>query len=172
MERLTEAGSLYLNDYQILDEARKEVDRYLNSVVEEVNNIVSAEIPNILTEKYKINVWENKSSKGHFEVQFICMYDTSIMRRDKVDLSLIYKDIRNEYNINSASAKVYLYAPSIASKLENRLSKLSEEKIGENIFQQSIIEFDLNNSLSTAMKISSEMLNKTKSVVSFLEELD
>ncbi len=171
MEKLSEAGILYLTDYQILNEAMKEVERFLDSIVEEVNIIVSSRIVEIGSDKIRIDLWENQSSKGHLQVSFVGLIDSELVRRGKVDIYLTYKDIRNLDSVSPMSARVSVWSPNIASKLEKVLKKKSVDKLGIDIYESVIIEFDLNNSMATAQRIADEVLSKCDTIVSLLEEI-
>lgn len=162
MRKISEAGALYLKDYQVLTEARREVEKYLNSIVDVVYKIISDEKNSFSFKDFKINLWQNQSSKGHLEVQFINLEDTNLLRKDKIDIYIIYKDIRNADDIDTSSGKVFVWSPNLALKLENYLRELSIEKFGEDIYTPTIIEFDLNDSIETAETISKEVLNKAK----------
>lgn len=171
MEKLSEAGVLYLTDYQILNEAKKEVERYLNSVVEEVNTIVSSRVEELTTDKIKVNLWENQSSKGHIDVYFASLTDSALLRRDKADIYVVYKDIRNLDNNSPTSARVSVWTPNVASKFEKVMKKKSLDKLEMDIYESVIIEFDLSNSMDTAQRIADEMLSKCETIVSLLEEI-
>ena len=160
MERITEAGSLYLNDYQILTEARKEVERFLNSIVDEVYNILMSGKENLDSNNFSIHIWQNQSSKGHLQIEFKNLRDDEVFREDKVDLYIIYKDIRNLDDIKPNSAEVSVWSPNVASKLENHLRALSIKKLGEDIYKPAVVGFDLRNSISTAENIAREIFNK------------
>lgn len=172
MEKLTEAGKLYLCDYQILTEARKEVERYLNSVVEEVYSIISKETDDLSSNDFRIYLWENQSSKGHLEVQFICSNDNSIFRKSKADIYIIYKDIRNTNLLSPVSSKVFTWSPTVASKLEKILRKSSLEKFGEDLYKPVIIELDINSSTQAADKIAREILKRCNFVINLLQSLN
>lgn len=171
MERISEAGALYLNDYQILTEARKEVERFLNSIVEEVYNIILNEKEKLDTNNFRISLWNNQSSKGHMRVEFISLKDDNIFRKDKADLHIIYKDIRNVDRIQPTSAQIVVWSPNVSSKLENDLRALSVEKLGEDIYNPLVVEFDLNNSISTAEKIAREIFSKGDLINQLIKEI-
>ena len=172
MEKLTEAGKLYLYDYQILTEARKEVERYLNAVVEEVYNIISKEIDDLSSSGLKIHLWENQSSKGHMSLQFICLNNDCIFRKGKADIHIIYKDIRNTDLLSPVSSKISTWSPTVASKSESILRKLSIEKYREDIYEPKIIELDLNSSTQAADEIAREILNRCNMLVSLIQSLN
>jgi len=171
MKRLSEAGVLYLRDYQILTEARNEVERFLNSIVEEVYSIVSNEIDNLSLDNFNTHIWENQSSKGHMQIQFICLKDNGLFRKNKPDLYIIYKDIRNTDRISPVSGDVFVWSPAVASKLEKTLMNLSIEKLGKNIYQPTTVEFDLNNYIYTAENIAREIFNKYNLIVKLVKEI-
>lgn len=171
MERLSEAGVLYLKDYQILTEARNEVERFLNSIVEEVYSMVSNDIDNLRLDNFKTHIWENQSSKGHMQIHFISLEGDGLFRKNKVDLYIIYKDIRNTDRISPTSGDVFVWSPAVASKLEETLVNLSIEKFGKNIYQPTTVEFDLNNSIHTAENIVKEIFNKYNLIEELVKEI-
>ncbi|MDY0236315.1 MAG: hypothetical protein RBR71_09815 [Gudongella sp.] len=171
MERISEAGVLYLNDYQILTEARKEVERFLNAIVDEVYNIIVNETDKISSDNFSTNIWQNQTAKGHLEVQLIGLKENSIFRKDKADLYIVYKDIRNIDDIEPNSGKITVWSPNVASKLEKSLGSVSMKSLGEDIYQSTIVEFDLNNSMSTAEEIAREIFNKYDLIEKLITEI-
>lgn len=172
MERISDAGVLYLEDYQILTEAKNEVERFLNAIVEAVTTSMRSEEDNLCSDHFAACIWKNQSSLGHLEVIYENLQDNHMFRKEKVDLYIIYKDIRNVDDIAPNAAKVYVWSPKVASKLEQRLRKLSLEKWGEDLYEPTIIDFDLKNSVSTAEKIVNEMINKNDMIEKLMREIE
>jgi len=172
MEKLSEAGKLYLKDYLVLDQARKDLHRFLNAVVDEVYEIISEEKDDLSSEEFKLKLWKNQSSKGHMQIQFLCLKDKELFRKDMVDLYIIYKDIRNTTDLeSSASVKVHLYSPAVASKLEEKLRKLSIEELGKDIYEAERIEVDLDSSSQTAENIAEYILDQCNLIRNLIKEL-
>lgn len=68
MEKLSEEGKLYFNDYLILSEALNDTNRFLNVVVEKAHDIILKDENDLEPKDFTIGLWENKSNKGHLEV--------------------------------------------------------------------------------------------------------
>lgn len=171
MERISEAGILYLNDYQILTEARKEVERFLDSIIDEVYNILTNDKQSFDSNNFSMHIWKNQSSRGYMEVQFKNLRDGNLFRKDKVDLYIIYKDIRISDDIHPNSVEITVWSPNVASVLEDVLKRISTEKLGFDIYKPTIVEFDFNNSIASAEKIAREIFNKTDLIEKLVGEI-
>ena len=172
MEKLTEAGRLYLNDYSILEEARKDAIRYLNAVVEETYELVNEEIEDMAPEGFEMYTWKNDSSKGVMGTSFRCVSEIIYFRKDKVDLTMNYKDIRRAKDLSDSKfIKIYLTSPKIASNLEERLREFAEERIGEDIYSSDFIRLNYDNSSQTAEELSEKILDKCNTVRELIIDL-
>lgn len=149
MERLTDAGNLYLNDYQILNEARKEVDRYLNAVVDSVYEMLKSENYNFSTDLFKVNIRNNESSKGNLNMSLRYLKDGAILKKNKINFNITYKDIRHEDRIQPTECRIYLWSP-VDTNLKNIISPLALEKLGKDIYNPTMLELDLSNSTNAA----------------------
>ena len=161
MEKLTEAGRLYLADYNILEEARKDMNRYLNAVVDEAYELLNEEIDEMAPEHFEMFTWQNNSSKGIMHASFRCISDIKIFRKGKLDLKVNYRDIRKAKDLTDPKySKIYLRTPKISSDLEDKLRSLSQAEIGEDIYRADLVRLDYDSSSKTADDIKENILEK------------
>lgn len=169
MEKLSEEGKLYLKDYLILEEARNDANRFLNTIIERVYSLVENEKDDLNTDNFRLVLWENKTTRGQMSVRFGAIKDINLFRKDLFDVFLRYRDIRNTTDLSSArKIKLYLYSPAVSSKLENKLQELSEREYGENIYDPQIIKINLDSSQQSAEKIAEIILNKCMQIINLL----
>ncbi|MGM0549309.1 MAG: hypothetical protein ACQER0_08575 [Bacillota bacterium] len=172
MEKLSEAGKLFLEDYLVLNEAKNDVDRYLNTVVRKVHDIILEQLDDFTSEDLRLNIWENKSTRGRLQVRFESLTEHELFRKNKYDLYIMYRDIRNATDLfTNNSVKLYLYSPAVVSNLEDTLIRLSQEKLDYNIYNKKVIELDLNSSTQTAEKIAEEIFDMINIIKNLLNEI-
>ncbi|MGM0411002.1 MAG: hypothetical protein ACQEQF_09610 [Bacillota bacterium] len=161
MEKLSAAGKLYLKDYLTLEEARKDMERFLNSVLDEIKNLFKEEIEGLVPEGFEINTWIRKNSKGAMSISYFCTGQIKYFREDSSDLHIVCKDIRVATDLTeSTCVKINLQTPKVASDVENKLIELSQVMYNENIYEPNYIRLDLNNSSNSAEKIVDQILKK------------
>lgn len=93
--QLSNSGKLYLNEYYILTEAKKELDLYFDLVVDQVYQNLKLEEENYNNANFQWFVWQNKSTKGRIDIEFKTLGKLPIFREGKADVYVIYKDIRH-----------------------------------------------------------------------------
>lgn len=168
MEKLSEAGKLFLKDYLVLNEAKNDVDRYLNTVVRKVHDIILEQLDDFNSKDLQLNIWENKSTKGRLQIRFKSLTEHELFRKNKYDVYIMYRDIRNATDLfTNNSIKIYLHSPAVVSNLEDTLKKLSQEKLNYNIYTQKIINLDLDSSTQSAEKIAEEIF----AMINIIKEL-
>ena len=74
--------------------------------------------------------------------------------------------------MSPVSSKISTWSPTVASKSESILRKLSIEKYREDIYEPKIIELDLNSSTQAADEIAREILNRCNMLVSLIQSLN
>lgn len=172
MEKLSEAGRLYLKDYTILEEARKDMIRYLNAVVEEANELINEEIEELAPEGFRVSTKKVKASKGKLFIRFECLEDYKGFRKNKVDISVSYRDIRRTSDLSDSTfTKIYSNTPKIASDLESKMRSLSEEKFGVDIYKPEYVNLNLDNSSKSAEEIKENILDKCNKIRKLINEL-
>lgn len=105
MDRLSEAGRLYLKDYYILNEAQKDVFAFFNRVQDAIYQNMSErrdELPTINDFTWK--TWFSKANPGRISIWPEPIRDISIFRKGKEELSLICRDARHDNNLASTDA--------------------------------------------------------------------
>ena len=175
MEKLTEPGRLYLKDYLILEEARKDMERFLNSVVDEAYDLIEEELEDLAPENFTLKPWKGESQNGKLHINFICKnnYDLSFFRENKIDIRIIYRDIRNTMDLNDPTfIKIFISSPTVASDVGSKLKNMSLEEYDINIYKPKYLKLDLDNTLNSAEMVKEEMLNKCNEalkLISFIQ---
>jgi len=163
VEKLTEPGRLYLKDYLILEEARKDMERFLNSVVDEAYDLIEEELEDLAPENFVLDLWQNESTKGQLYIRFKSSNDTNfdLFRANKSDITIKYKDIRNTIDLSDPIfVKIFAESPTVASGVEDRLKNMSLEEYDNDVYQPKYLRLNLDNSSKSAELIRDEVLNK------------
>lgn len=162
MGKLSKEGKLYLKDYLILNRARDEANKFLDAIVEEVDKRLQAE--DLAADDFKIEVWQSQSVKGQLQLQFRSEKDSDLLRKDKVDLYLVYRDVRNTKNLPSTkAAKIFVYIPDEAAKLK--------EELADDVYKSKVVEFDLSSSDHTAEEVTAAIIDKFNQIKKLLSQL-
>lgn len=83
---------------------------------------------------------------------------------------MIYEDIRNTTDLKSSNTfKIYVYSPTVASKLENKLSEISTEKFNHDIYIPEVVDFNLDSSSQSAEKVAERVLEKCNYINQLIE---
>lgn len=172
MEKLSEAGKLFLKDYLVLNEAKNDVDRYLNTTVRKVHDIILEQLDDFNTEYLQLNIWENKSTRGRLQIRFKSLIEHELFREDRYDIYIMYRDIRNATDLfTNNSVKIFLHSPAAVSNLKDSLIKLSQKKLGYNIYNKKIILLDLDSSTQSAEKIAEEIFDMINIIKELLKDI-
>ena len=132
MESMTRAAELYLEDYYILSEARSELDRYLDRMLEEVYDALSSETERLNDEESEWRIWRNKSSSGIIQLElFIKTPQFEFLRHKKSDIYVQYKDIRQTTRITTPkSVEISTFCTRLDKRLKQELNQRSNELFG------------------------------------------
>jgi hypothetical protein len=107
------------------------------------------------------------------QINFLSLKDKELFRKDKVDVKIIYKDIRNTIDLFSpTSVKVYVDSPTIASELEEELRKLSKQELDRDIYEAEVVEFDSDSSSQIAGKVAEQILDQCNLLRNLIKKLD
>ena len=162
MAKLSKEGKLYLKDYLILDRAREEANKFLDAIVEEVyDNLQTKELE---ANNFTIELFQSQSFKGQLQLQFRSLEDNDFFRKEKVDIYIVYRDVRNSKQLPSTKAgKVFVYISDEAEDLK--------EKLDEDVYKSTIVEFDLSNSSQTAEEVTEAIINQFNQIKDLLSQL-
>ena len=151
MAKLSKEGKLYLKDYLILDQAREEANKFLDAIVEKVYDNVQAK--ELEANNFTIELFQSQSFKGQLQLQFRSLEDNDFFSKEKVDMYIVYRDVRNSKNLPSTkAAKVFVYISDEAEDVK--------EKLDDDVYKSEIVEFDLSSSDHTAEKVTEAIINQ------------
>lgn len=133
MEKLTEAGRLYLTDFYILDEARDDLFTFLNYITDQVyekwlehknaKELFNKE-PNLIW-----GGWKNKSTPGYMDFAPRSEDDNEygLLEKGKTGITLSYGDIRHRSALyNPASIQLNI---SVVNNVRKKLNQVSPDKM-------------------------------------------
>lgn len=171
--KLSEAGKLYLEDYILLEQAKADVDQFLNSLAETVYDRLKMEIDVYGELPYTGRAWLNQSTKGRIDLDVMTSDENTILRPNKADISIIYKDIRHYTKLtSSATIRISVWTPDVAKSVRQHLEVLCARKEIESCYQDQIVAVDLDDLQSTADEIVGVMMSKFTSIVDLLKVED
>ena len=171
MTRISEVGKLYLDDYQILAEARSEAHSFLDSIIEGVVNRLEDQKDRMKTELFEINIWSNQASKGFIEIQLINRFEGDIIEKEKKDLYVVYKDVRHVNSIKPTEGTVFLHSPKKASNIEKQLTDHTIKTRKQNIYEPKTVTFDLSDAMTTADEIVEQMFDTYDFIIDVVKEI-
>lgn len=170
MSKISEAGKLYLEDYYILNEAKKEAGNYLDDVLKQVHNIVSDEIKSLDKPYLKWEIWVNQSTRGYMQIYLVPQSEKEISKKSKI--SILYKDVRYTTELsNTSSVRISVWTSSEAKYFIKEVKKLSMNLMNKDIYKTKILPLDLNDSVQSAETISEYILDVYNSINLIIEEL-
>lgn len=171
MESLSKAGLLYLKDFVILNQARKDVDEYLNDVVEQVYGNVRSLKGSVIIQGFDWGVWQNKSTRGHLEINITAKDNIKGFRKDKPDVYIMYNDIRCSSKITDPlSVQVNIWSPSIANGLKRELSIISKKLLDKDIYESTYIDLNVESSSESSERIMSSIIQKFNELSMVIDE--
>ncbi|MFW5891713.1 MAG: hypothetical protein ACOCUI_05790 [bacterium] len=165
MDRLSEAGELYLDNYFVLEQASNEVENYLDSVLENTIELVMKGLKELNSDYFEWSYRVNNSNPGIIFFWPNNLKESNVFRLDKRDIYVLYKDIRYLSDIDETNKiKVYTDNPNISSYLEDIIGKVVKHEERNKIYKEEFIELDLGNSVSSAEIISDRILDRCEAV--------
>lgn len=164
MEKLSQAGRLYLEDYYILSEALKDIDDFLESIIDQVQESLINITDELSIPELNWSLWRNKSSRGSIEINGFAKTNILSIGKKKAKIIIEYKDIRKtDELINPATIIISVWSPGTANEFKKKMQNLSKDFLGEDIYKKEYLELDLESASKSAEKISefiSEQCNK------------
>lgn len=133
MEKLTEAGRLYLNDYYILEEARDDLDTFLNYITDQVyekwiehkNNKEDFNMEAGLT----WGSWKSKGNPGNiqFAPEGSGNSGFGFLEKGESGVTLYYGDIRHRSELyNPSSIQLHI---SVVNNIRKKLNQVPPDKL-------------------------------------------
>ena len=118
MEKLSQAGRLYLEHFYILQEAQNDVNNFLNEVVEKTyQGLLEKKDLLPVPKNFTWQIWKNQASPGVIEISPVALTETGLFSKGKVDLHLTYLDVRHDSKLTETDAV------SITINSTNRIRK-------------------------------------------------
>ena len=118
MEKLSQAGRLYLEHFYILQEAQNDVNNFLNEVVEKTyQGLLEKKDLLPVPKNFTWQIWKNQASPGVIEISPVALMETGLFSKGKVDLHLTYLDVRHDSKLTETDAV------SITINSTNRIRK-------------------------------------------------
>ena len=148
MSKLSDAGKFYLADFKILQTVNDELDKFLDEIMKNVMENLQKDLVEPTKHKYKsLNIWENKSGKGFFELSFLNEYKNREYKDGKV--FIIYNDPRqlDEYD-KTELIEIDVYINSTRKPFEREFKAINDK-----VLEKKVFEIDLNNSENTVNSI-------------------
>lgn len=105
MEKLSEAGKLYLQDYYILNDAQNDVFVFLDALMNQVYQNVAEGIKDLYDPGniFSWEAWKNESKPGRLGVWPLPESETVPFRKGKSDLYLRCCDVRHEAGLSETA---------------------------------------------------------------------
>lgn len=171
VEKLSRAGLLYLKDYNILNEARKDMERFLNEIINQVYKRLKEVKNEFNSSDFKWGVWENKSSKGHLEVSNAAEIEFGGFKKGKANIYIIYDDIRNKSNItNPLTVCISVRSPLALRALKEELKSISNDILSKDIYEPTFVNLDIENSDNSVEEVTASIMEKCKEVNLVIQE--
>lgn len=173
--KMSEEGKLFLNDYYILNEAKRNMESYLNEVFNRLEYLFSLKNAEINTDLYKWESWRNKSTDGTIQFFIKPRIDITNMRKEKADIYIIVYDVRNTSELkNTNEVLVKLVTNKTNKALIQMLNKLNEDFHNSSLLKSITINLSLENSEADAdniMETINSVFSETNNVVDKLIEI-
>ena len=130
MATLSEEGSLYLEDYVILDHARRDLFEFLTALVNQVEGLLQTLMAEVQAPPGF--VWEIENTRageaGYLEINATALSDTDLVARGRYDICVIYNDVRY---FEGVPPKCISLAACVTKKFIGNLRKLNVQRIEE-----------------------------------------
>lgn len=166
MTSMTDAGALYLNDYYILSEARKEMDQFLNHVVTNVHAKLIEELKLIPDDIIKWTIWINQTSLGYMQITAIATKQIS------KPIYIIYRDIRNTSSLTDPkSIELSISTIAEAKQLKLDLNRLSQKMFSYLLTDPIYPTLNLSSSEESVDTIVSVILNRCNQLIQIIQTM-
>ncbi|UCZ52919.1 hypothetical protein LGQ02_19390 [Bacillus shivajii] len=182
MKVLSNAGQLYLNEYYALKHAEHEVNKYLDNLTNHTYQYIVTHCSKLEANQYTWNCHHSKP--GRIELYPYFSNNQGIFESDKVELSVLYRDVRDYDDMEKTeSVRLSIYCrKALKEKLNklpettlNKASQLAEKhgikiqvKTGKPLFYM-YIDLDLGDVEKSAKVIGEDMIRIGKGLDTFID---
>lgn len=170
--KMTEAGKLYLRDYYILNEAKRDMDSYLNDIFDRLETLFQQKTTEINNNAYTWAYWRNKSTDGM--IQFYVTPNEKIpnLRTGKSDIYLMVQDVRNTSElINAETVKIGMFANKTNKALIQAFCLINQEFNRSDKLKSQFFDIKLENSVRDSEDIMEILLSDFLMVNAALDQL-
>ena len=170
MAKLTAAGTLYLKDYYILNEARAEMEKYLDQVLSAVHLKLVDVTQELEDEIVSWGLWKNQSSPGYMGIYpKLLKGNSNIWRIGKADAYVVYRDVRHSSRIKDPySVELSVSTYGLAKLLRQEIERCSQNLFGQNIIgyhYPSIVPESSDESADIIADAAQDLLIKLKEII-------
>lgn len=168
--KLSEAAKIYLSEYYILEQAKKNVDEFLNSVAEETYNYLNQNQERIILSgiKWDIERFDPKKvkSKSKLRIKLIATNNNKeTLTTDTHFIYVIYKDVQNTIDlVNPHTVRIHAWTPNKYKEIREQIVTMNKDVIKNDIYSKDFIQLDLNSTEKSAEKIADFIINKCKEI--------
>ena len=149
MEKLTEAGKLYLNDFYILEEARNDLFIFLNYISDQIHDkwVEQSENKELFNKEEGLT-WVSYKSKGtpgnmHFWPKGSGNQGCGLLEEGDSGISLAYGDVRHRAELyNPSSVQLHI---SVTNNFKKKLNQVPSNKLNRALEEAKKynVDFDL-----------------------------
>jgi hypothetical protein len=169
---LSNTGRLYLNEFYILNEARKDLEFFLDALTDSVFQQLMMRKVDFSSNHFSWDVWRNKSTYGRIDVEFKVKEKVPLFRDGKADIYIIYEDIRHTVDLkNHSTIKISVWSPSAAKGVEQTIKQEGLKNFQTNIYEVYFVEINVEDSSETAKKIVEHITEKSKLIFMIIERI-
>ena len=170
--KITEAGKLYLKDFYILNESRKDMEEYLDSILVFIEVHFKKIEMELNTENYRWNIWKNKSNSGEIQFEFYPKTEIKYLRKNKRDLWISICDLRIAGDLNNTfAAKMSINSHKSSKDIRDAMEKNIVEYSGKHTLFDKTIDFRMESSEEDAHLIINAIMDEINRIAMFTDGL-
>lgn len=186
MEKLSQAGRLYLEHFYILQEAQNDVNNFLNEVVEKTyQGLLEKKDLLPVPKNFTWQIWKNQASPGVIEISPVALMETGLFSKGKVDLHLTYLDVRHDSKLTETDAvsitinstnrirkklkRLPFDIPSMAEEIE--LVNESPLDFGQRVNNRSQLQLNLDSASESSEIVMEYIIERCEEVEAFVSRL-
>lgn len=142
MINLSETGKLYLESYTILEEARQNMENYLNDVLDNMEERLNEDIKthDKTIKGFKLEIYNNQKNRGNFSLDFRRIDEHNIFRIGKTDLFIKYEDFRINPELKDGEVKISLKSHNVSKSIEDIINKKGKELLNTDLYNPIIVD--------------------------------
>lgn len=173
MTKITEAGRLYLEDYHILNEANKDMNKFLDEILVNIHSELTPKLKDLSNDTCKWSMWLNQSSLGLLEIQLRFNNNQfDYIKNDKVILYIEYRDIRRTSRISKPqTVELGVFMNGHAKNLGVRINNKSQSSTGHPILDRYYVSLDLESTETSVDNIVNELQSYCVKIMQLIDEI-